>query len=95
MFQLGCLINGQSASAGRSAFAGALQDYGAATWWEPLPEKGGIVQSLIQLTDGSAVKITTAHYYTLGLDMTFIRSGLTNRIYLVEMKSDDDPSRMG
>ena len=81
------LINGQSASAAE-VFAGALQDYGAATLVGTTSFGKGIVQSLIPLTDGSAVKITTAHYYTpAGHDLH--KKGLTPDV-TVEQKLDED-----
>ena len=57
------LINGQSASAAE-VFAGALQDYGAATLVGTTSFGKGIVQSLFPLSDGSAIKITVSRYYT-------------------------------
>lgn len=57
------LMNGNSASASE-VFAGALRDYGAAKLVGTKSFGKGIVQSLVPLGDGSAVKITTAHYYT-------------------------------
>lgn len=60
---LAVLINGNSASASE-IFAGAIQDYGVGTIVGTTSFGKGIVQSLIPLTDGSAVKTTTAKYYT-------------------------------
>ena len=57
------LINGQSASAAE-VFAGALQDYGKAELVGVTSFGKGIVQSVIPLYDGSAIKLTTSHYYT-------------------------------
>ncbi len=57
------LMNGNSASASE-VFAGALRDYGYATLVGTTSFGKGIVQSLVQLEDGSAVQLTTAHYYT-------------------------------
>ncbi len=57
------LINGMSASASE-VFAGALQDYGKATLVGTTSFGKGIVQQLLPLDDGSAVKLTIAHYYT-------------------------------
>ena len=57
------LVNGQSASAAE-VFTGALKDYGAAEVVGTATYGKGIVQNVIPLGDGSAVKITTAHYYT-------------------------------
>ena len=57
------LINGMSASASE-VFAGALRDYGMATLVGTTSFGKGIVQVLLPLDDGSAVKVTIAHYYT-------------------------------
>lgn len=59
------LINEMSASASE-VFAGALKDYGAATLVGTTSFGKGIVQQLLPLDDGSAVKLTIAHYYTPG-----------------------------
>lgn len=57
------LINGNSASASE-VFAGALRDYGSAKLVGTTSFGKGIVQTLVQLEDGSAVKMTISHYYT-------------------------------
>ena len=57
------LVNGYSASASE-VFSGALQDYGLATIVGTQSFGKGIVQSIIPLTDGSAVKLTVSTYYT-------------------------------
>ena len=57
------LINESSASASE-IFAGALKDYGAAEIVGTTSFGKGIVQSVFPLADGSAVKLTTEHYYT-------------------------------
>lgn len=57
------LVNGDSASASE-VFTGALKDYKRATVVGTTSYGKGIVQNLIPLGDGSAIKITTAHYYT-------------------------------
>lgn len=81
------LINGNSASAAE-VFAGALQDYGKATLVGTQSYGKGIVQSLIPLNDGSAVKLTVAHYYTpAGHDLH--KKGLTPDVE-VELVLDDE-----
>lgn len=57
------LVNGNSASASE-VFTGALRDYKFATVVGTTTFGKGIVQSLYPLSDGSAVKLTMAHYYT-------------------------------
>lgn len=57
------LINGNSASASE-IFAGTLQDYKMATIVGTTSFGKGIVQKVIPLTDGTAVKLTISKYYT-------------------------------
>ncbi|MCD8361543.1 MAG: S41 family peptidase [Lachnospiraceae bacterium] len=57
------LVNGNTASASE-IFAGAIQDYGVGTLIGTQTFGKGIVQSLIPLSDGSAIKITVSRYYT-------------------------------
>lgn len=57
------LINENSASASE-LFAGCLQDYGWAKIVGTTSFGKGIVQNLIPLTDGSAIKLTTERYFT-------------------------------
>lgn len=60
---LAVLVNGNSASASE-IFAGAIQDYSKGTIVGTTSFGKGIVQSLIPFNDGSAIKTTTAKYYT-------------------------------
>ena len=60
---LAVLVNGNSASASE-IFAGAIQDYGTGKIVGTTTFGKGIVQSLMPFTDGSAIKTTTAKYYT-------------------------------
>ena len=57
------LVDGNSASASE-VFAGAMRDYGRAKLVGTTTFGKGIVQTLLPLGDGSAVKLTTAHYYS-------------------------------
>lgn len=57
------LINSNSASASE-VFAGCMKDYEWATLVGTTTFGKGIVQNLIPLDDGTAIKLTTAHYFT-------------------------------
>lgn len=57
------LVNGNSASASE-IFTGAMKDTGKATIVGTTTFGKGIVQSVIQLSDGSAIKLTVAKYFT-------------------------------
>ncbi len=59
------LVNGNSASASE-LFTGALQAYGAATVVGTQTFGKGIVQNVIPLGDGTAIKLTTSRYYIPG-----------------------------
>lgn len=63
------LVNGGSASAAE-ILAGAIKDYEVGTLVGTTTFGKGIVQRLVALEDGSAVKFTVSHYYTpLGNDI--------------------------
>lgn len=62
-YPLAVLINENSASASE-IFAGAIKDYEYGTLIGTKTFGKGIVQSVRQLSDGSAIKLTTAKYYT-------------------------------
>ena len=57
------LVNGYSASASE-ILAGAMKDHGIATIMGTTTFGKGIVQRVIALSDGSAVKLTVSKYYT-------------------------------
>lgn len=57
------LVNEYSASASE-ILAGSIQDYGKGTLLGTTTYGKGIVQQLLSLTDGSAVKLTISTYYT-------------------------------
>lgn len=62
-YPLAVLINEDSASASE-IFAGAIKDYEYGTLIGTKTFGKGIVQSLFKLSDGDAVKLTTAKYFT-------------------------------
>ena len=57
------LVNGSTASASEIV-AGALKDYGKATIIGEKTYGKGVVQQLINLSGGTLLKVTTAHWYT-------------------------------
>ena len=57
------LINGNTASASE-VFSGAIQDFELGTLVGTTSFGKGIVQSVIPLNDGTAIKLTTSYYYT-------------------------------
>lgn len=57
------LVNGNSASASE-IFAGAVKDYGIGTLVGTKTFGKGIVQRIVNLNDGTAVKLTVYKYYT-------------------------------
>ncbi len=60
---LAVLVNGYSASASE-ILAGAIKDYGIGTLVGTNTYGKGVVQQIIPLGDGSAVKLTVSSYYT-------------------------------
>ena len=60
---LAVLVNENSASASE-IFAGAVKDYGIGTLVGTTTYGKGVVQEVLPLKDGSAVKLTIANYYT-------------------------------
>lgn len=62
-YPMAVLVNENSASAAE-IFAGAIKDYQYGTLVGTKTFGKGIVQSVRQLSDGSAIKLTTAKYYT-------------------------------
>lgn len=60
---LAVLVNGNSASASE-IFAGAIQDYGLGPIVGTTTYGKGIVQQIMDLGDGTCVKLTMAEYYT-------------------------------
>lgn len=81
------LVNENSASAAE-VLAGALRDYGKAELVGTTTFGKGIVQSVLPLDDGSAVKVTVSHYYTpSGFDLH--KKGLDPDVEAEPEKSED------
>ncbi len=80
------LVNGSTASASEIV-AGTLQDYGKATVLGEKTYGKGVVQSLINLYDGSYLKVTTASWYT-PLGRTINKTGIEPDV-VVERSYDD------
>lgn len=62
-YPMAVLINGNSASASE-IFAGAIKDYSYGTLIGTKTFGKGIVQTILPLEDGDAIKLTTSKYYT-------------------------------
>ncbi len=87
------LVNENSASAAE-VLAGALRDYDRARLVGTTTFGKGIVQSLLPLDDGSAVKVTIAHYYTpSGFDLH--KKGLEPDILVEPEEPDPDEISYG
>jgi len=76
------LVNGASASAAE-ILAGALQDHGRATLVGAETYGKGTVQSILELRNGSALKLTTARYFTPA-GRSFDRTGIAPDVRLDE-----------
>ena len=68
------LVNGSTASASEIV-AGALQDYQKATLLGETTFGKGVVQTMLNLSNGTILKVTTAHWYT-PLDTSINQTGI-------------------
>ena len=87
------LVNGTTASASEIV-AGALQDYKKATVIGEATYGKGVVQTLIDLSGGAQLKVTTAHWYTpLGstINLTGIKPDIEVERTYDDINSGRDP----
>lgn len=91
------LVNGNSASASE-IFAGAMKDTGKAKLVGTTTFGKGIVQSVIPLSDGTAIKLTVAKYFTpngsdiheIGIEPDYKVDLADERTNAVNLEYDDD-----
>ena len=81
------LVNGGSASAAEIV-AGAMQDHGRATVVGSQTFGKGSVQTVIPLSNGRAIKLTTSRYFTPSGDSIHGR-GITPDILLAPVESEN------
>lgn len=103
-YPLAILINGSSAS-GSEIVAGALKDLNRAVLVGETTFGKGSVQSVVQLADGSALRLTTAKYYTPSKQVIHehgvepnIRATLTmeqERLLMLQRRDEDMPGGAG
>lgn len=91
------LVNGNSASASE-IFTGAMKDTGKAKIVGTTTYGKGIVQSVIPLEDGSAIKLTVAKYFTpngndihkIGVEPDYVVELKDGKTSAVNIKREDD-----
>jgi len=89
-FPIICLVNGGSASAAEIV-AGALQDHGRALVMGTQTYGKGSVQTIVELEDGSALKLTIARYYTPS-GRSIQEKGITPDVVVDQVRLSDGKS---
>ena len=87
------LVNGNTASASEIV-AGALRDYQKATLLGEKTFGKGVVQTMLNLSGGTVLKVTTAHWYTPlenSIDQTGIEPDITVEMTYEDINSFRDP----
>ena len=85
------LINNQTASASEIV-AGALQDYDKATLVGETTFGKGVMQTLLNLSNGSLLKVTSAHWYT-PLGNTINSTGIAPDLEVINTYDDTNHFR--
>lgn len=84
------LVNKGSASASEIV-AGALQDHGRATIVGEATYGKGSVQTIMPLSDGRALKLTTSHYYTPSGESIHDRGVRPDLVVPAALSGEEDP----
>ena len=85
------LVNSNTASASEIV-TGALKDYGKATVVGETTFGKGVVQAMLDLSSGSTLKVTSAHWYTPNGN-TINKTGITPDVEVVNTYDDINHSR--
>lgn len=85
------LVNGNTASASEIV-TGALKDYNKATVIGETTFGKGVVQTMLDLSSGTTLKVTTAHWYT-PLGNSINRTGITPDVEVVNTYDDTNHLR--
>ncbi len=85
------LVNNNTASASEIV-TGALKDYGKATIIGEKTYGKGVVQTLLNLSNATTLKVTTAHWYTPN-DLSINKTGIEPDVEIINTYEDTNMSR--